>query len=77
MGIQQPLHFRFSKETIEDIFHFYLLSSISIDKMMAASQLSIIIPILKLCMNEADSVASMAIILVQQGNAPVTVLVFC
>ena len=77
MGLWSLLYLGFDKESIKDVFHFYLLPGIHINKVMAVSKSNVIIPVLKLCMGKADSVMLMAIVLVQQGNTPVTVMVFC
>ena len=62
---------------MKDVFHFYLLPGIHIEKVMAVSGSNIIILTSKLCMGKVDPVTLMAIVLVQQGNTPVTVMVFC
>ena len=77
MGFWSFLYFGFGKKAIKDVFHFYLLPGICVDKVMVVSKSNIVISTLKLCMGKADPVMLMAIVLVQQGNTPVTVMVFC
>ena len=74
-GICGLLNLGFSKQAVKDELNFYLFSGKWVNKIKTVPRLNIIILMSKFCISKVYSIASMTIVLVEQGDTPVTVII--